>query len=50
MNVGSDKYHPGGPTYTYKGETVSCVVNFSEGGDISGNILMNVLKHLYYLK
>ena len=32
MNVGSDKYHPGGPSCTYKGVTVICLDEFSEGG------------------
>ena len=46
MNVGFGKYHPGGPSCTYKGKTVPFLVYFYEGGGISGNILMNVLRHL----
>ena len=50
MNVGYGKYHPGGPSCTYKGKTVPCLVGFSGGQGISGNILMNVLRHLNDLK
>ena len=50
MNVGSGKYHPGGPLCTYKGKNVPCLVKFFEGGGISGHILANVLRHLYALK
>ena len=38
MNVGSNKYHPGGPSCTYKGVKVPCSVEFSEGGRITGHI------------
>ena len=31
-------------------ERVPCLVKISEGGGISGNIFMNVLRHLDYLK
>ena len=50
MNIGSGKYHPGGTSCTYKGEIVPCLVRFSEGGIISGNILTNILRHLDYFK
>ena len=50
MNVGYGKYHPGGPSCTYKGKTVPCLVEFSEGGGISGHILGYVLSPLDYLK
>ena len=50
MNVGSVKYHPGGPNCTYKGEKVPSLVEFSEGGGISGHILTNLLMHLDDLK
>ena len=50
MNVGYGKYHTGGPSCTYKGKTVPCLVEFYEGGGISGNILMNVLMDLDELK
>ena len=46
MDVESSKYHPVGPTCTYKGKTITCLVKLSEGGGISGNIITNVLKHL----
>ena len=53
MNVGSGKYHPDGPSCTYKGKILPCLVKFSEEGGISGNILTNVLSNsgdlkLYY--
>ena len=50
MNIESDKYHPGGPNCTYKGGKVSCLVEFSEGGYISGHIITNVLRNLDALK
>ena len=50
MNVGSVNYYPGGPSCTYKGKTVPCLVSFSEGGGILGHILTNILRHLDYLK
>ena len=50
MNVGSSKYHPCGPTFTYKVGKVPCLVEFSEVGGISGHIITNVLRHFYYLK
>ena len=50
MNVGSDKYHPDGPTCTYKEGKVPCLVEFSEGGGISGHILTNIPRRLYALK
>ena len=43
MNVGSVKYNTGGPSWNYKGKTVPCIVKFSEGEGISGNIITNVL-------
>ena len=50
MNVGSGKYHPVGSSCTYKEKTVTCLVEFSKGGGISGNIITNVLNHLNALK
>ena len=50
MNVVSGKYHTGGTSCTYKGNTVPCFVELSEGGGISGHNLMKVLRHLDYLK
>ena len=50
MNIGSGKYHPGGPTFNYKGGKFPCLVELSEGGGISGHILTNVLSHLDDLK
>ena len=50
MNVGSGKCHPGGPYCTYNEKTVPSLVGFSEGGDISVNILKKVLRHLDDLK
>ena len=50
MNAGYGKYHPGGPSFTYKVKTVPYLVELSEGGGISGYILTNVLWHLNYLK
>ena len=50
MNVGYDKYHPVGPTCTYKGKKIPCLVQFSEVGGISGHTLPNVLRHLDALK
>ena len=50
MNVGSDKYHAGGNSCTYKGKTFTCIVKSSEGGGISGHILTNLLIHLDDLK
>ena len=50
MDIGSGKYYPCGNSCTYKGKTVPCLVEFSEGGGISGNILMNVLSKLDDLK
>ena len=50
MNVVSVNYHPGGPSCTYKGKTVFCLVKFSEGRGISGHILTNILRHLDDLK
>ena len=46
MNVGSVKYHPGGPTCTYKGVEVPCIVEFSEVEGILGNNITDVLRHL----
>ena len=43
MNLGSGKYHPGGPSCTYKGKPVPYLVKFSEGGGIAGHILTNLL-------
>ena len=39
INVVSGRYHPGGSSCTYKGETVPFIVEFSKGRDISGHIL-----------
>ena len=50
MNVGYDKYHPVGPTCTYKGKKVPCLVEISMGGGTSGHILMNLLRYLDALK
>ena len=50
MNVGSGKYHLAGPYCTYKVKTVLCLVEFSQGGGISENILTKVLRHLDDLK
>ena len=50
MNVGSVKYHPCGTSCTYKCKTVLCIVEFSEGGGISGHIITNIIRHLDYLK
>ena len=50
MNVVSGRYHPGGPSCTYKVKKVPCLVEFSEGGGISGHILTNLLRHLDDLK
>ena len=50
MNIGSGKYHPGGPSCTYKVKTVPCLLIFSEGGGISGHIITNVFRHLDELK
>ena len=50
MNIESEKYHPGGPSCNYKGGKVSCLVEFSEGGYISGHIITNVLRNLDALK
>ena len=50
MRVGYDKYCPGGNPFTFKGKTVPCLVNFSEGGGISGHIIRNVVRHLDDLK
>ena len=50
MNVGSEKYHPGGPSCNYKGKKVPCIVEFSEGGGISGHIITNILNHLDAIK
>ena len=50
MNVGYGRYHPGDPSYTYKGKTFPCLVRFSKGRGIARHILMNILRHLYYLK
>ena len=49
MDLISGKYHPVGPSCTYKGKTVPCLVNFYEGGGISWHILTSVLRNLYYL-
>ena len=35
---------------TYKGKTVPCIVELSEGGGVSGHVLTDVLSHLDYLK
>ena len=42
MNVGSDKYHPSGSSYTY--------IKFSEVGGILGHIITSVIKYFDYLK
>ena len=46
MNVGSSKYHPGEPPFTYKGKTVPYLVKISEGGGIAGHILTKLLVEL----
>ena len=46
MNLVSDNYFPGGPTCTYKGKKVPCLVDFSGIGGISGHIIVNILNPL----
>ena len=50
MNIGSENYHLSGTTCAYEGVKVPFLVEFSEGGGISGHIIMNVLRYLYALK
>ena len=45
MNVGKDKYYPGGPTCQYKGKTVDCLTFVSESGGITGDILVAILTY-----
>jgi hypothetical protein len=46
FNFGEGKYFPGGPTCTYRGKTIPCATYITEGGGISGEILVSVLRTL----
>jgi hypothetical protein len=45
-NVGEGKYFPGGPTCNYKGTKVPFILTFQESGGMTGQILIDVLKHM----
>ena len=50
MNLGSGKYRPDGPSCTYKGKAFPYIVEFSEGGGVSGHVLTNLLRNFNYFK
>jgi hypothetical protein len=45
-NFGKGKYFPGGPTCSYRGKEVPCATFITEGGGISGKILVSILEIL----
>ena len=48
--LGPGKYYPGGPTCTYHGKTVPCLVYASDSGGITAGILVEVLKEFDQLE
>ena len=44
MNLGEGKFMPGETKCTYMGQTVDCITFGSEGGGISGHILVDILE------
>jgi phage terminase small subunit len=46
FNFGPGKYFPGGPTCTYRGKIIPCATYITEGGGISGEILVSILQTL----
>jgi hypothetical protein len=42
-NFGPGKYFPGGPTCYHQGKEIPCAIYITEGGGISGDILVSVL-------
>ena len=45
MNLCEGNFMPGGPKCTCMGQTVDCLTFGSEGGGISGQILVNILEY-----
>jgi len=45
-NKGPGKRFPGGPTCTFRGKDIPCLVRFSESGGMTGDILLTIFKTL----
>ena len=45
-NTGKGKIYPGGPTCTYKNKSVPCLVRYSKGSGVNGNILRDIFEAL----
>ena len=45
-NFGQNKYFPGGPICNFRGKQIPCATYVTEGGGISGEILVDVLRIL----
>jgi hypothetical protein len=49
-NMGGNKKYPSGPSCTYQGIEVPCMVEFTEGGGINSHILTKIFQTLDFLK
>ena len=49
-NLGPGTFQPGGPTCTYNGKEVECLVYSSEGGGITGEILVSIVTYFDYIE
>ena len=49
-NKGPGKAFPGGPSCTFKGQEIPCLVQFSESGGMTGEILLGIFKTLDYFE
>jgi hypothetical protein len=49
-NLGENKQYPGGPSCTYQGTEIPCMVKFSEGGGMTPSILTEIFETLDQLK
>ena len=45
MNFGEGKYYPGGPKCRFNGKEVDCLAYVSESGQITGDILIEILSY-----